>query len=123
VRDVPAGNASCQTEGIFFVPAGVSVLCFDFAGCGNSEGDYIPFGISQKDDLARAIDFVRERFHAGRIAIWGRSIGAAVAFSTLADDPTITCSVADSPFASLKKLVQELAVPIVDGRQLSGAED
>jgi pimeloyl-ACP methyl ester carboxylesterase len=107
------GNASCQMEGIFlvpvFVPAGVSVLCFDFAGCGNSEGDYISLGMHEKDDVARAIDFVRERFHIGRVAIWGRSMGAATAFFTLADDPTIACAVADSPFSSLKQLIQELA--------------
>lgn len=107
------GNASCQMEGIFlvpvFVPAGVAVLCFDFAGCGNSEGDYISLGMHEKDDVARAIEFVRQRFKVGRVAIWGRSMGAATAFFTLADDPTIACAVADSPFASLKKLIQELA--------------
>jgi pimeloyl-ACP methyl ester carboxylesterase len=107
------GNASCQMEGIFlvsvFCPAGVAVLCFDFAGCGNSEGDYISLGMHEKDDVARAIEFVRARFHVGRVAIWGRSMGAATAFFTLADDPTIACAVADSPFASLKTLIQELA--------------
>jgi pimeloyl-ACP methyl ester carboxylesterase len=92
-----------------FVPAGVAVLCFDFAGCGNSEGDYISLGMHEKDDVARAIDFVRARFHIGRVAIWGRSMGAATAFFTLADDPTIACAVVDSPFASLKVLIQELA--------------
>jgi pimeloyl-ACP methyl ester carboxylesterase len=108
------GNASCQMEGIFlvpvFVPAGVSVLCFDFAGCGTSEGDYISLGMHEKDDVARAIDFVRAQYHVGRVAIWGRSMGAAVAFFTLAADPTIACAVADSPFASLKQLIQELAM-------------
>jgi pimeloyl-ACP methyl ester carboxylesterase len=100
-------------EGVFlvpiFVPAGVSVLCFDFAGCGNSEGEYISLGMHEKDDVAHAIEFVRQRFRVGKIAIWGRSMGAATAFFTLAEDPTIACAVVDSAFASLKRLVQELA--------------
>jgi dipeptidyl aminopeptidase/acylaminoacyl peptidase len=107
------GNASCQMEGLFlvpiFVPAGVAVLCFDFSGCGNSEGDYISLGMHEKDDVARAIDFVRSQFHIGRVAIWGRSMGAATAFFTLADDPTIACAVTDSPFSSLKVLIHDLA--------------
>jgi pimeloyl-ACP methyl ester carboxylesterase len=100
-------------EGIFlvpvFVPAGVSVFCFDFAGCGNSGGDYISLGMFEKDDVAYAIDHIRKNFGVGKVAIWGRSMGAATAFFTMADDPTIAGAVCDSPFASLKRLISELA--------------
>ena len=107
------GNASCQLEGMFlvpiFVPAGVSVLCFDCAGSGNSEGEYISLGVFERDDVACAINFVRERFRVGRVALWGRSMGAGTSFFALADDPTIACCVADSPYASLRQLIRELA--------------
>lgn len=106
------GNASCQMEGIFlipiFVPAGVSVLCFDFAGSGDSEGDYISLGLFERDDVACAISHIREKFKVGKVAIWGRSMGAGTAFFALADDPTIACCVADSPYASLPQLAREL---------------
>jgi pimeloyl-ACP methyl ester carboxylesterase len=42
------GNASSQLEGQFLVPnlcpRGVFVFCFDFAGCGCSDGDYVSLG-------------------------------------------------------------------------------
>jgi pimeloyl-ACP methyl ester carboxylesterase len=107
------GNASCQLEGLFlvpiFVPAGVSVLCFDFSGCGNSGGDYISLGMFEKDDVKCAIEYVRSHHDVGRVAIWGRSMGAATAFFTVSDDPTIACAVCDSPFASLSTLIRDLA--------------
>jgi pimeloyl-ACP methyl ester carboxylesterase len=63
----------------------------------------------EKDDVAYAIDYVRKNFGVGKVAIWGRSMGAVTAFFTMADDPTIAGAVCDSPFASLKQLIGELA--------------
>ena len=107
------GNASCQMEGMFlvpiFIPAGVSVLCFDFSGSGNSEGEFISLGLFERDDVACAINFVRRQFHVGRVALWGRSMGAGTSFFALSDDPTIACCVADSPYASLPRLIRELS--------------
>ncbi|KAH0787209.1 Clan SC, family S9, unassigned serine peptidase [Histomonas meleagridis] len=106
------GNASSQREGTFlvpvFVPSGVGVLCFDFAGCGASEGEYISLGLFEKDDVACAINFVREQFGVGKVAIWGRSMGAATAFYAMSEDPTIAGAVADSSFSSLPILIGEL---------------
>ena len=107
------GNASNQKEGTFlppiFIPAGVSVLCFDFSGCGNSDGEYISLGYYEKDDVTCAIDFIRSNFGVGRVALWGRSMGAITSIYALADDPTIAAAVLDSPLASLPDLAKELA--------------
>jgi pimeloyl-ACP methyl ester carboxylesterase len=107
------GNASDQTEGTFlvpiFIPAAVSVLCFDFSGCGKSEGQYISLGYYEKDDVSCAIDFVRSNFGVGRVALWGRSMGAITSIYSLADDPTVAAAVLDSPMASLPDLVKEIA--------------
>jgi pimeloyl-ACP methyl ester carboxylesterase len=106
------GNCSCQVEGIFLVPIfvcpGVSVFCLDFSGCGNSEGEYISLGYFEKDDVACAINFLRQTFHVGRVALWGRSMGAATTLFTLAEDPTVACAVCDSPFGNLRTLIHEL---------------
>lgn len=107
------GNASCQLEGAFlvpiFVPAGVSVLCFDFSGCGRSGGEYISLGFFESDDVSCAISFIRAKFGIGRIALWGRSMGAATTFYADREEPTIAGIVCDSPFASLPQLIRELA--------------
>lgn len=108
------GNASCQIEGTFlipiFCPAGVSVFCFDFSGCGKSDGEYISLGYFEQDDVACAISHLRVRFGVNRFALWGRSMGAATTFFALDADPTISCAVADSPFCSLSQLIIDMGL-------------
>lgn len=107
------GNASSQREGTFlvpiFIPSGVSVFCFDFSGCGCSDGEYISLGYFERDDVSCGINYIRENFGVGRVALWGRSMGAACSIYALADDPTIAAAIVDSPFCSLPELVRELA--------------
>lgn len=107
------GNASSQLEGLFlvkiFIPAGVSVLCFDFSGCGLSEGEYISLGYFERNDVECAINFVRNTFGVGRVALWGRSMGAVTSLFAMSDDPTIAGAVLDSPFSSLPILIKEIA--------------
>ena len=72
------GNSSSQMEGIFlipfFVPAGVSVLCFDFSGCGNSEGDFISLGLLEQDDVESAIAYLKAKHGINRVVLYGRSL-------------------------------------------------
>ncbi|OHT08043.1 Clan SC, family S9, unassigned serine peptidase [Tritrichomonas foetus] len=107
------GNASCQLEGVFlipvFVPIGVSVLCIDTSGSGLSGGDYISLGLFERDDVLAAISHIREKFNVGKVALWGRSMGASTVFISLGSDPTISGAVADSPFSSLEQIIRELA--------------
>lgn len=107
------GTASCQLEGLFlvpiFIPASVSVLCFDFSGCSN----YISLGMFERDDVKCAIEYLRTRQNVGRVAIWGRSMGAITALFTVSDDPTIACAACDSPFASLSELIRDIAALIM----------
>ncbi|KAH0790757.1 Clan SC, family S9, unassigned serine peptidase [Histomonas meleagridis] len=106
------GNASCQLEGFFllpiFIPFGCSVLCIDCSGSGNSDGEVISLGYFESDDVLCAIKFLRERYKVGKIALWGRSMGAATSLLTIAKDPTISAAVVDSPFASLHDLIYEI---------------
>ncbi|KAH0789029.1 Clan SC, family S9, unassigned serine peptidase [Histomonas meleagridis] len=106
------GNASSQIEGTFLipilVPLGISVLCFDFSGCGMSEGNYISLGLLEKDDVSGAIAHLLAKYRIKRFALYGRSMGAATCFFSIADNPFIECAVADSPFASLPQLISEI---------------
>ncbi|KRX08152.1 hypothetical protein PPERSA_01697 [Pseudocohnilembus persalinus] len=49
------GNAGSRLEAApmlnYFIPYGLSVLTFDFSGCGMSEGQYITLGCKEVDDL------------------------------------------------------------------------
>jgi hypothetical protein len=49
------GNSSSRMESLgideILVPLNITLFCFDFAGCGKSEGDYISLGWHERDDL------------------------------------------------------------------------
>ncbi|OHT00430.1 Clan SC, family S9, unassigned serine peptidase [Tritrichomonas foetus] len=110
------GNASCQLEGTFlvplFCPAGVSVLCFDSCACGRSEGEYISLGYYERDDVECAISYLRVNYGVCKVALWGRSMGAATTFFVIDSDPTISVAIADSPFCSLPQLIEDLGSKI-----------
>ncbi|EAX88678.1 Clan SC, family S9, unassigned serine peptidase [Trichomonas vaginalis G3] len=107
------GNASNQLEGRFavslFVPLGISVSCFDFIGCGASEGDYVTLGHFEVDDTNTLIEQICDTFNCTKFAIWGRSMGAATAILYAAKYKTPKAIVADSSFTSLVDLAKQIA--------------
>jgi len=84
-------------------------MCFDFPGCGLSEGEYISLGWFERDDLMVLVDYMRANRNANTIGLWGRSMGAVTCLLHGDRDPSIAGMVLDSPFSNLKKLVNELA--------------
>ena len=87
---------------------GITLCTFDFAGCGNSDGEYISLGWHERDDVAIVIDYLRKERHVSCMGLWGRSMGAATALLHSDRDPTIGGVVVDSPFADLPRLCDEL---------------
>eukprot|EP01127_Copromyxa_protea_P011577 TRINITY_DN2917_c1_g1_i1.p1 TRINITY_DN2917_c1_g1~~TRINITY_DN2917_c1_g1_i1.p1 ORF type:complete len:431 (-),score=97.75 TRINITY_DN2917_c1_g1_i1:40-1332(-) len=106
------GNAGCRVDALdvckLLLPMGISVVCFDFAGSGLSEGEYVSLGYYEKDDLACVVDYLRKNNSTTRIGLWGRSMGAVTSLMFGVLDPSIACLVLDSPFSSLKTLSNEL---------------
>ena len=56
------GNAGNKMEGLQYAPLitgqGLNLCCFDFSGCGNSEGDWVTLGHKEKDDLKSIIEYI-----------------------------------------------------------------
>jgi len=106
-------NASCRLEALNLVPLllplGMSLFCFDFSGCGESEGEYISLGWFERDDLAACVDYLRKTGKVSAIGLWGRSMGAVTALMHADRDHTIGGMVLDSPFSNLTTLATELA--------------
>ena len=100
------GNGSSRMEALPLVDhcleARMTLVCFDFAGCGKSEGDYISLGWFEKDDLAIVIDHLRQNRKVSTVGLWGRSMGAATALLHANRDPSIAALILDSSFADLK---------------------
>ena len=51
----------------------------DFAGCGNSGGDYVSLGHHERWDALKLLQELRDRWGVREIIIWGRSMGAVTA--------------------------------------------
>ena len=49
------GNGGNKIEGLDysqeFLLHGINFCCFDFAGCGNSDGKWVTHGYNEKEDL------------------------------------------------------------------------
>ena len=87
--------------------AGFAQLLFDFTGRGESDGEVISLGDHESGDLRAALDVLAARPEVDplRLAVGGRSMGAAAALFLAADDARVKAVVLDSPFADLRKLV------------------
>ncbi|KAF4745370.1 hypothetical protein FOZ63_029238 [Perkinsus olseni] len=108
------GNAGCRLEALplvpILLPLGISLCCFDFAGCGLSDGEYVTLGHFESEDLHAVVEHLRRLPSVGVVALWGRSMGAVTALMYASRHHDIAGMVVDSPFANLAELVQELAV-------------
>eukprot|EP00668_Euglena_longa_P018950 GGOE01023613.1.p1 GENE.GGOE01023613.1~~GGOE01023613.1.p1 ORF type:complete len:561 (+),score=97.09 GGOE01023613.1:47-1684(+) len=123
------GNASCRVEAMELLPhclpRNLAVVAFDFAGCGQSGGDYISLGHFEAEDVAAVVDALRKQPTTGHFVLWGRSMGAVTAlfcasgrWGLLSDadgmSQAVDCQdvlagvVVDSAFTSLRDLSQEL---------------
>ena len=107
------GNASNRMEAFelveYFLSSNITLFCFDFPGCGNSEGEYISLGWWERDDVGCIIDYLRQNRKISSVGLWGRSMGAVTALLHGDRDPTIAGMVLDSPFSNLRTLIDELA--------------
>jgi pimeloyl-ACP methyl ester carboxylesterase len=106
------GNCSSRIEAVPIVPVllshDITLFCFDFSGAGHSTGEYISLGWHEKDDLVTVIEYLRSTEMVTLIGLWGRSMGSVTALRYASLHPMIAGMVLDSPFSSLKALVQEL---------------
>ena len=108
------GNSSSRIEGLRNAPEllknGINIIMFDFAGCGQSEGEYISLGWYEKDDVRLIIDFVQKLPGVGAIGLWGRSMGAATTMFYAHTDNRIKAICMASPFGDFKLLAKELCL-------------
>lgn len=106
------GNASCQVEGQFlvpnFCPHNVFVFCFDFVGCGCSDGKYVSLGYFEQQDTECLIRHLHEVYGLGPFVLWGRSMGAAT--TLLVDYPELVVGkISDSAFTSIPDEIAGIA--------------
>jgi uncharacterized protein len=77
--------------------AGFNVLLFNWRAHGQSEGEVVTLGFTERYDLIAAVQFVKSR-GAEHVGVLGFSMGGTVAIATAAVYEDISAVVADSPF-------------------------
>jgi pimeloyl-ACP methyl ester carboxylesterase len=107
------GNCSSRCEALPQISTvlglGATLFCFDFSGSGLSDGEWVSLGFYEKDDLKCVIEYLRSLSRISRIALWGRSMGAATALLHVPREPSLAGIVLDSPFSDLRLVADELA--------------
>lgn len=84
------------------------LVAFDFPGCGLSGGTILPLDGSGANLVKSCVDYLKSTFHFTEFAVWGRSMGAAVALHTVSVYTDIfKCIVADSSFACTEKILKD----------------
>jgi hypothetical protein len=70
------------------VQAGLPTLRFNFRGVGKSTGSF-SYGIGEREDVTKALDYLGTRFRAIPICLLGFSFGASVGLPVGANDPRV----------------------------------
>lgn len=86
-----------------------SLVCFDFGGCGHSDGDYVSLGYYEQQDIAEVVKYLKHSGRVNNVVLWGRSMGAAAVILYMNEHPECPVVVLDSPFSSLRTVLTELA--------------
>eukprot|EP01017_Pseudomicrothorax_dubius_P022218 TRINITY_DN2397_c0_g1_i2.p1 TRINITY_DN2397_c0_g1~~TRINITY_DN2397_c0_g1_i2.p1 ORF type:complete len:515 (+),score=15.77 TRINITY_DN2397_c0_g1_i2:109-1653(+) len=110
------GNAGSRLDALTLlnyvtVEGRYALLCFDFAGCGHSEGDYISLGYFEQDDVESFIEYLNGQYPGKfrHIILWGHSMGSATALFYASTHSNVKALVLDSPFSDLRSLAHELS--------------
>ncbi len=93
---------------------GYAVLLFDFRAHGESGGSRSSLGYHEQDDVLAAFGFLKARpgIDAGKIGIFGFSMGGASAILAAARSNGFRAVVADSAFANLRDLARSAIAAI-----------
>lgn len=84
--------------------AGYNVLLFNWRAHGNSDGEVVTLGFSERYDLIAAVQFAKAQ-GAERVGALGFSMGGTVALATAAVYEDVNAVVADSPYVYILSAV------------------
>ncbi len=87
--------------------AGYASLLIDLRAHGQSEGEYCTFGFYEKQDLRAVADTLAKLFPTRPMAIWGASLGGAVAIQAMAVEPRYQFGIVESTFDDFNKVALE----------------
>lgn len=108
-------HKGCRQEGLYLLDAldkyRASLCVFDFAGAGQSEGEYTSFGHFESDQVNTVVGFLTQQLKFESVGLWGKSMGAAATILAQGRqmNPSIKFLVIDSSFDTLKHAILNIA--------------
>ncbi|MBC7778099.1 MAG: alpha/beta fold hydrolase [Phycisphaerae bacterium] len=87
--------------------AGYASLLPDLRAHGQSGGEYCTFGFYEKNDLRVVADTLARLFPMRPMAIWGASLGGAIALQAMAVEPRFRFGIVESTFDEFDKVSME----------------
>jgi pimeloyl-ACP methyl ester carboxylesterase len=107
------GLADCKLDGLLLAKLlhdeHYHVMLYDARRHGESDGEYCTYGYFEKHDVPKIIDHLQARTDivAGKIGLFGTSMGAAVALQAASIDPRVAAVVAENSFATLRSIFDD----------------
>jgi len=81
----------------------------DLRAHGKSEGQFNTYGYREKKDISQVAHYLKKEKANLPVAVWGNSLGGAIAYQTLAYDSLVDVGVIQSTFSHLPQIVEEYA--------------
>lgn len=91
----------------FLSSEGFNSVALDLRAHGESEGKFCSFGVNEKKDVNKLIDYLIDNEQLNNIGIWGQSLGGAVGLQAMGFDKRIKFGVIESAFSDFKTIVND----------------
>ena len=105
------GNGGNRKENVndaeLFLELGIQSCCYDFIGCGISEGETISFGYHESRDLEDLMNYLNSHYQINKFLIHGLSMGGATTLMCCSFTKNNICGIIiDSCFSDISVLIQ-----------------
>jgi esterase/lipase len=91
----------------FLSENGYNSLALDLRAHGESEGQFCSFGVKEKKDVQKVIDYLIKQESLNHIGIWGQSLGGAISLQVMGIDERLEFGIIESAFSDFKTIVND----------------
>lgn len=91
----------------FLAKNGFNSVALDSRAHGESQGQFCTFGVNEKKDIQKVIDYLSEHENINHIGIWGQSLGGAIGIQAMGFDKRIKFGIVESTFSDFKVIVND----------------
>ena len=87
---------------------GYDVVLTDLRAHGRSDGEYVTYGVKEKDDLKRIMDIlISQKLVSPDVYVFGSNYGATIAIQYAAIDPRVKGVLAVAPYKDFRSLARQ----------------